>query len=424
VSGAVAVVLKGYPRLSETFIANEIRALEERGMDVRIVSLRHPTDPSRHPVHDEIMAPVLYLPEYLHHEPARVWRAWRAARRLPGFARAARIFRRDLRRDFSRNRVRRFGQAVVLAHELGPDIERLHAHFAHTPASVTRYASVMRDLPWSVSAHAKDIWTSPDWELAEKLADCEWLTTCSAAARDYLAALASDAEKISLIYHGLDPARFPDGPMRRPPRNGGDDADPLMILSVGRAVEKKGLDVLIDALAGLPDSLHWRLAHVGGGPLLDALKRRAEASGISERVTWHGPLSQADVLKCYRAADLFVLPCRIAGDGDRDGLPNVLLEAGSQGLACVATRVSAIPELIVDGRTGLLVAPDSAAALAAAIEELARNPVRRLRLGQEAGKTVRDEFRFDDAIDRLAERFGLDATAGNEIPCALPSMRR
>src|SRR5258708_1383488 len=152
-SGAVAFVLKGYPRLSETFIAQEIHALEAAGLDIRIVSLRHPTDSKRHAIHGEIRAPILYLPEYLYQEALRVWRGCRAALRLPGFAAAWRAFLRDLVRDPTPNRVRRFGQAAVLAHELPAGVGALHAHFLHTPASVTRYAALMRQLPWTVSAH-------------------------------------------------------------------------------------------------------------------------------------------------------------------------------------------------------------------------------------------------------------------------------
>ncbi|TIV01344.1 MAG: colanic acid biosynthesis glycosyltransferase WcaL, partial [Mesorhizobium sp.] len=165
----IVVVLKGYPRLSETFIAQELLGLERAGFDLILVALRRPTDAKRHPVHDEIKAPVHYLPEYLHEEPLRVVRSLFAYLLRPGFWRALGSLATDIRRDFTRNRARRFGQALVLAAEWPEGAGWLHAHFAHTPASVTRYASQLRGLPWSCSAHAKDIWTSADWDLAGKL---------------------------------------------------------------------------------------------------------------------------------------------------------------------------------------------------------------------------------------------------------------
>ena len=188
--GRVAFVLKGYPRLSETFIAQEIAALERLGLDILIVSLRHPTESRVHPVHAEIRAPLLYLPEYLRDDVMRVLRAWWCVRRLPGYRTARAVWLRDLWRDRTANRMRRFGQALVLAHEVPADVVRLHAHFLHTPASVTRYAATMRGLVWSGSAHAKDIWTTPEWDLREKLVSCEWLVTCTGTNRDYLDTLA------------------------------------------------------------------------------------------------------------------------------------------------------------------------------------------------------------------------------------------
>ena len=164
---SVAFILKGYPRLSEAFIAQEIAALERRGLDLLIVSLRRPTDDRVHPVHREIRAPVSYLPEYLRREPMRVLRAWWAVRKLPTYAKARGQWLRDLRRDPTPNRIRRFGQALVLAAELPAEVTRPHAHFLHTPASVARYCAILRGLPWSGSAHAKDIWTTPEWEKRE-----------------------------------------------------------------------------------------------------------------------------------------------------------------------------------------------------------------------------------------------------------------
>ena len=405
----MAFVLKGYPRLSETFIAQEILALERRGLPIRIVSLRHPTERVRHPVHEAIGAPVLYLPEYAHDEPRRVLRALAAGCLRPGFWRALLTWLRDLARDPTRNRARRFAQALVLARELPAGVRHLHAHFLHTPASVTRYASQVTGLPWTCSAHARDIWTSPDWEKREKLADCRWLVTCTRVNVEHLAALAPDPARVSLLYHGLDLARIPPPPAAAgSARDGTDATDPVRILSVGRAVEKKGYDDLLASLALLPADLHWRFVHVGGGELADALAAQAERLGLAGRVEWLGARAQADVMAAYRHADLFVLASRIAADGDRDGLPNVLMEAQSQGLACVSTRVSAVPELITDGETGLLVAPRDHAALAAAVARLARSPALRERLGRAGCEHVRAAFSFEAGIDELARRFGLE----------------
>ncbi len=192
----------------------------------------------------------------------------------------------------------------------------------------------------------------------------------------------------------------------------------MTILTVGRAVEKKGHDVLIDALARLPADLNWRLVHVGGGPLRRKLADRARRAGIAGRVAWRGALAQEALIAEYRAADLFALASRVAGDGDRDGLPNVLMEAASQGLATLATWVSAVPELVMDGATGVLVPPEDPAALAAALEALIRTPSRRLFLGRAAERRVRAQFAAAGGIDALAGRFGL-AAPGASAPRAV-----
>jgi len=417
VSTAVLFILKGYPRLSETFIAQEIRALEARGLDIRIASLRHPTDRTVHPIHREIRAPVMYLPEYLYQEPRRIFRAWREVRRRPGYRTAALTWLRDLRRDRTPNRIRRFGQALVLAHELPPGVGRLHAHFIHTPASVARYASLLTGLPWTCSAHAKDIWTTPDWEKREKLAAAGWVVACTAQGRDHLAALAPAPDKVGLCYHGLDLRRFGEQAGTRPSRDGRDPADPVRLLSVGRTVEKKGYDDLLEALAALPSGVAWRLAHVGGGPLAAALRGRARALDLADHIDWLGAQPQDVVLERYRAADLFILASRIAADGDRDGLPNVLMEAQSQRLAVIATRIGGVPELIVDGVTGLLVEPRNPPALTAALAALIGDPARRATLAAAGHDRLRRQFDMQAGIDQLAARFGLTAAAA-ERTCA------
>ena len=402
----VAFVLKGYPRLSETFIAQEIAALERLGLRVLIVSLRHPTDKQVHPIHAQIRAPVNYLPEYLRDDPLRVLRAWWRVRRATGYRAARGIWLRDLWRDRSVSRIRRFGQALVLADEVPGDVQRLHAHFLHTPASVVRYAATMRSMPWSGSAHAKDIWTTPAWELREKLSSCDWLVTCTGTNRDYLATLAP-AGRVDLVYHGLDLDRFDQPTTPHSPRNGSRADEPVRILSVGRLVEKKGTDVLLDALALLPARLHWQLVHVGGGPLRDLMVARAQRLGLSDRVSWRGATAQAALIEAYRQSDVFALASRIASDGDRDGLPNVLMEAQSQRLPCVATRVSAIHELIEAGVTGLLVEPESAPDLARALERLVTDPALRESLGAAGQARVAQHFGMQSNLGRLAAKFGL-----------------
>ncbi|MCG7518591.1 glycosyltransferase family 4 protein [Ruegeria sp. Ofav3-42] len=399
----LAVLVKGWPRLSETFIAQELVALQDAGHNFDIWSLRHPTDVKRHPLHDRFNGNVHYLPEYLYEEPERVWAGRRVAQTLPGYAEAYKVWRADLRRDPTHNRIRRFGQACVLAAELPAETRVMYAHFMHTPSSVARYAAIMRGLPWSFAAHAKDIWTSPDWEKAEKLQasthGAAFGATCTAIGAKHLRSLADDPARVDLIYHGLDLNRFPAPPIREARKPEG----PFHMVSVGRLVEKKGFDRLIDAFAMLPETLDWHWTHIGGGGLGDALRNKAEAAGISHQITWKGACDQPEVIEAMRQSDLFVLPSRIAADGDRDGLPNVLMEAASQLLPILSTPVSAIPEFIDTGVHGLL-SDDSPAALADAITEMATDPERTAAMAAAAYDRLIAEFRMDPGIALLSKR--------------------
>ena len=409
----IAVLLKGYPRLSETFIAQEIRGLEEAGFDLAIYSMRHPTDARVHPVHLEIESPVVYLPEYLHEEPWRVVKGWWHARRLAGYRAARRQFLADLKTDFSRHRLRRFGQAVVMAAELPADIAHIHAHFIHTPASVARYVSLLTGLAWTCSAHAKDIWTSSDEDLASKLASARWVVTCTGVGAERLKSLVSEPQRVHLSYHGLDLARFDVGPRKPARRDGSRPAAPVRLLTVCRAVEKKGLDILLAALGRLDPALNWRWTHIGGGDLIPALKAQAESLGIAQKLDWRGSQPQETVLAAYRDSDLFVLACRIARDGDRDGLPNVVVEALSQRLCVLSTGISGVPELVDDGINGVLVPPDDADALASALSALIADPGLRLRLATAGEKRVRSAFDYEASIADLVKLF---ATIGMAPP--------
>ncbi len=398
---ALAVVVKGYPRLSETFIAQEIRNLELSGIEITLFSLRHPTDKQTHPVNDEIVARVNYLPEYLYQQPGRVFRAWRATRKNHGFKQALQIFLKDLKRELSFNRVRRFGQAMVLAAELPRQISSLYAHFLHTPGSVARYAAIINSIPWACSAHAKDIYTIPDWEVREKLKDCRWLTTCTRSNVEFLRSLSDTPAKIILNYHGLDLQRFAGPAQAHSARDGSERDAPVVILSVGRAVEKKGYRGLLDALALLDESLHWKLIHIGGGPLLSDLNRHAMEVGIEPHIKWLGAQTQQVVLDHYRSSDLFALNCCIDQHDDRDGLPNVMVEAQSQSLPVVSTAISGIPELIRHGENGLLVQPGGNQPLAEALSKLITNPTLRREMGQTGRAKVLEEFDMNICFNRL-----------------------
>ena len=392
----IATIVKGYPRLSETFIAQEIRGLEKRGIPQLIVSLRQPTDGQVHQVHREIDAEVLYLPEYLKDDPARVRAGRRWAEQQPGFAQARRAFEADYARDRSVNRLRRWGQACVLGHELPADIRWLHTHYLHTPASVTRYAALLLGMGWSFSAHAKDIWTTAEWDLREKLAEAAWGVTCTAANLRYLQSLSVRPKSVRLVYHGLDLSGFPPVPKRtatQPPA--------LSLVSVGRAVEKKGYGDLLHALADLRD-LPWRLHHVGGGPLSKRLKEQAQRLGLEAKITWHGLRDREFILDLLTKADLFVLPSRITRSGDRDGLPNVLMEAQAMAVPVLSTALDGITELVIHGETGWLVPEKDPAALAGGLWTLLEDPGLRMRLATAGARRVRKDFSANPGIDAVA----------------------
>ena len=369
----IAYVLKRYPRLTETFILNEIRAMERLGVRLQIFSLLPPEPPPHHPMVAEVKGPV--------HAPAiglaarlrEIARA-HAATFVAAPLRYAHALGTALRRTpTSRHPVslwRQFARAGIVADVCRREgIGHIHAHFANAPTAVAHFAHLMSGIPFSFTAHAKDIYLSRPVVLRRHLQAAEFTATCTGYNAEYLRRLAPqvDPRKIRLVYHGIDLGAFAAAPSGQRRAAG---ARPR-VLAVGRLVPKKGHEDLIAACAALRDQgVDFDCEIVGSGPLRDSLSAEIRRHDLEDRVTLRGSMTHAELITHYRRASLFVLAPRIAEDGDRDGIPNVIAEAMAVGVPVVATDVSGIPELVRHERTGLLAPSRDPAALAAAMKRL------------------------------------------------------
>ncbi len=394
-------MVKRFPRLSETFIINEIRGLEYHHLHLAVYSLLPPEPGRIHTMVKDVRAPVDYPPAFSLVRQAGLHLTALKSRPL-GYLRAlAAVLKRFWRRPGWRN----WHRAVQLTDWVQQrHIDRVHAHFAHGPASVAYFLHLLTGLPYSISGHAKDLYLSDPRALVRRLRRAVFMVTCTAANRAYLTGLAPEmTDKIVLCRHGIDVAQF----TRAGPASS-DDPLPIL-LSVGRLVEKKGYDHLLaayDLLAA--QGIAFRAVIVGSGPLALVLRRDLENRGLSGYVRLLGAMTHEQLVPLYHAARLFTLAPRVLGSGDRDGLPNVLLEAMAARLPIVTTSVSGIPEILVDGRHALLVPPEDPQALAEVLRYALANPTFMQGLAEESFALAATAFDFRQAVRPLARLLGSD----------------
>jgi len=420
----VAYVLKGYPRLSEVFIISEIYRLERLGVPLRLYVLKAADEEVQHDVVRRLRVRPDYLRQTTSLSGTGLFR-WlganlgqfraallRTARRHPlGLGRAAaQAFAQAVRarRGFLATPRKRYFKEFLLAVDLADrldgsgDVRRLHAHFAHGTTTVTWLASTITGLPFSFTGHAKDIWTrdlNPAGLLRRKMDAASFVVTCTEANRAHLTSFGSSTP-VHVVYHGLNADYEPlvAAAARRvePAR--------VRLLAVGRLVRKKGLDTFVDACAVLRDRrVDFEAVIVGeSGDHEQEVRARVAATGLGARVTFLGPLTQTGLFAQYQQASVFALPCRILEDGDRDGIPNVLMEAMACGLPVVTTGVSGITELVRDGVNGLIVEPDRPIDLADSLHRLIKDPELARHLAERGRRTVSERFDAATAAARMA----------------------
>lgn len=421
----IGYILKGFARTSETFISNEIHLLEEAGVRISIFSFKKLEGQQRHGVSQRIKAHVTYLPEPTPFEKTRLlaWIRRNAAifrdshvdllKRRPGayLGTILAVLAMSLRyaggsfKSTLRSFLKEFFQAGFIADEAlkSGRIKHLHAHFCHTATTVAMLASRLSGLPFSFTAHAKDIYRSdmnPGDLLSRKLRAAKFAVTCTKANSAYLGKLA-DVE-LHTIYHGIDLKLFAPAEERTA-------QDPPLILAVGRFVEKKGFVHLVEACRRLKDEgVNFRCRIIGGfAEYAERVQESIDRLDLKDTVSLHHAVTQEELKKIYETASLFVLPCVITDDGDRDGIPNVMVEALAMGVPVISTNISGIPELIGDRETGLLVPPRDPQTLARAIRELIENPKLGDELSRKGQEFVKREFDAKRNILALKKLFDL-----------------
>jgi glycosyltransferase involved in cell wall biosynthesis len=350
-------VLKVYPRLSQTFVVHELRAHERAGLPLTIFSLRTPKAEDRGVVEPPLGAEVVYLKGSDAELPAQLAHAARAR-----------------------------------------GIEHLHAHFAKLATHVARLAAAELQLPYSFTAHARDIFeqTVDPAALAERIRDAAQVVTVSRFNVDFLNE--HYGRTAALVYNGLPLEEFPfRSPATRSP----------LILAVGRLIEKKGFTHLIDACGLLAaQGVPFRCDIVGDGEEHAALAAQILQLGLEARVRLLGPRSPGEVKTLMLEAAMLAVPCVVAGNGDRDGLPTVLLEAMALGTPCVGTDVTGIPEALTDDVTGLSALQGDAVSLAAACQRLLADAELRVRLALEARALIERRFSSEANTRRLRALWG------------------
>jgi len=353
----VGYVLKRFPHWSQTFILNEILELERQGVTVEIVSLRPPRDDEpRHQRLARIQAGVYYL------DSSDAVAAW--------------------------------------ARHLG--LQHLHAHFASAAAETAMQAAALAGLPFSFTAHARDIYHEgvDSQALAERMGQAHFVVTVSDYNRGYLENLAAARGRggsIRRLYNGLDLDCFAPSRQAR---------EPDLIVAVGRLVPKKGFIHLIEACAVLDrQGLEFRCQIIGDGPQRADLERAIGRHRLQQRVKLAGAAPQSDVVAAIGRAEAFAMPCVVGADGDRDGLPTVILEAMALGTPVVSTRLAGIPEMVLDGYSGLLVEPGAVAELAHALAQLLGSAELRATLSRNALAHMGERFDLRHNGRQLAQWF-------------------
>ena len=415
----IGYLTKRFPRLSETFILDEILALQDAGLPLALVAMADPREPVVQPEVARVRGPVTYL----HAGPGAVGRVRGAAAKLAAHA--------ELLAENPGHYLACLVQALVSAHPLvalrhftdaghlaqvlrRAGATHLHAAFAHTPAAVAYQVHRLTGLPFSFAAHAKDLYLSNPAGLARRARAARFVLVCSRSAATELTRIAGPDARVELIYHGVDNVRFHPGPALENPQGG------LRLLAVGRLVPKKGYPVLLEALAQVKDSgRSLTCTVIGAGPLREELTTQARALGLGDVVHFTGAQASAQVVEAYRNADVFVQASVVLRDGDRDGVPNSVLEAMASGLAVVASDVAGIPEVIDDEVTGMLVRSGDPRGLAAALCRLADDSGLRRRLGAAARShvvTTLDRRSCGRAVARLFESETGVGAAGAPVP--------
>lgn len=402
----IGYILKRYPRLSETFILNEIAVMESLGSQLVLFSLLQPEPPPHHPMVKKVQSPLYHLPAALCAKTKALTKAHgacvlRAPRRYAhALVRAAHsslqsknplgVWKQFVRAGFIADKCQREGVTL------------LHAHFANAPAAVAWFASAMSGIPYSFTTHAKDLYLTSKRVMRRRIHGAQFVVTCTRYNVDYLRSIVPPSEhhKLRLVYHGIDVKRLATEPVCVL-RQGGRAP---VILSVGRLVPKKGLGDLIAACQILYDEgIRFRCVIVGEGPLRQTLEAEIGKRGLAEVATLKGAMTHADLIAFYREADIFALSPCIVANGDRDGIPNVIAEAMAIGVPVVSTAVSGIPELVQNGVTGLLVPSESPPELAAALRRLLGNPDYGMRLACNARERIEKRFDCRETTKALRE---------------------
>jgi glycosyltransferase involved in cell wall biosynthesis len=394
----IAFLVKRFPRLSETFILNEVLELRRQGIPLKLFSLLDPKELTTQIEAENMRAEVLYLRTtaglagWIQLVPDLLW----------AFFRFPAGVRRSMRFVFARKSVatlRHLMEAARLVRQMRrANVVHLHAHFAHGPAAVADLARRVSGIPYSFTAHAKDLYTTPAENIAARIGSAAFVATCTEQNGAYLASLATPemAAKIHVIPHGVDGPRF--SAVNRAPVRG-------RIVSIGRLVPKKGFFLLLDSLKLLSRAgVTFDCRIFGDGPLREQLLERVRALNLADRVSFLGARPQGELLGELGEAEIFVLSSVVMEDGDRDGIPNVLLEAMAAGVPVVATAVSAIPELIRTGETGLLVDPRPEP-LGEALKEILQRSELRQRLAEAGRDAVLQQRALDRSVQPLSALF-------------------
>jgi glycosyltransferase involved in cell wall biosynthesis len=419
----LAYLLNYFPVLSETFILAEIENLLKRGLCIDVFSLFGAEYSGKLPEVSGSVKEAIYLEKgmrvleilnahffFLLRFPERYFQTLVFAvknrnskspfRALAALLKTRSKKRSNIAKSDRQNILVHFILVLPFARRIATDNYGLiYAHFANATASFAMLTARLCHVPFCISIHATDLFVDPEL-LHEKLIEAKCVVTCTRYNKQYICDHYPkvDSDKVHVIYHGVDFRYLTPGAKRR--------RDKLTILAVGRLVPKKGLRVLVSACKILKErNIPFRCLIIGDGPERGSLELHSRLNHVNDRVQFVGSVAPRDVMKYYGEADVFVLPCVVDGNGDRDGIPNVIAEAMAMKLPVISTTVSGIPELVVDGKTGILVDPNETEALADAVMDLARHPKRATRMGTLGRKRVMEIFDREQKAGDLAQLF-------------------